>query len=138
MEVRAGFLIDLKEGGYKKGKSLKIQCLFLSDAEELCRAAPAAPHLVFDDLSQSQVEIHLTFAKELQVAAAAAGLSLALDPVGQLQLDQARLEAHGSHGRSGGRHLDPLGAEREKNPLKIHPKLRAASPPPDTRVHCVP
>lgn len=69
---------------------------------------------MFHNLSESQVEIHLTFAKELQVTAAAARLSLALYPIGQLQLDEARLKAHGSHGWSGGRHLDPLGAEREK------------------------
>lgn len=54
-------------------------------------------YLVLDNLPESQVEIHLTFAEQLQVTAAAAGLSLALDPVGQLQLDKARLKAHGSH-----------------------------------------
>lgn len=75
----------------------------------LCWESKSQPHLVLDDLPESQVEIHLTFAEELQVAAAAAGLSLALNPVGQLQFDEARLKAHSSHGRSGGRHLYPLG-----------------------------
>lgn len=81
---------------------------------------------MFDNLSESQVEIHLAFAKELQVTAAAARLSLALYPVGQLQLDEARLKAHGSHGRRGGRHLDPLGAERE-NKTEEKPKLFKSS-----------
>lgn len=39
-------------------------------------------YLVLDDLSKSQVEIHLTFAKQFKVTAAAAGLSFTLDPVG--------------------------------------------------------
>ena len=52
---------------------------------------------MLDDLSKSQVEIHLAFAKQFEVTAAATRLSLALDPVGQLQLDQARLKAHSSH-----------------------------------------
>lgn len=62
---------------------------------------------MLDDLPESQVEVHLAFAEQLQVTAAAR-LGLALDPVGQLQLDEARLKANGSHRRSGGRHLDAL------------------------------
>lgn len=54
-------------------------------------------YLVFDDLPKSQVEIHLTFAKKLEVAAAATRLSLALNSVGQLQLYQACLKAYCSH-----------------------------------------
>ena len=69
---------------------------------------------MLDDLSEGQVEVNLTFAEKLEVAAAAAGLSLALDPVGELQLNQARLKAHGSHGRGGGRHLDPLSTHRRQ------------------------
>lgn len=67
------------------------------------------------------MEIYLTFAEQLEVAAAAAGLSLALDPVGELQLDEARLKAHSLHGRSGGGHLDSLrsGANRLLLPLFI-------------------
>ena len=60
------------------------------------------------DLPQGQVEVHLALPEQLEVAAAPAGLGLALDPVGQLQLDQARLEAHGPHGGGGGGHLDTL------------------------------
>jgi len=59
-------------------------------------------------LPQGEVEVHLTFPKQLEVATAAARLGLALDPVGQLQLNQARLEAHSSHGGSGRGHLDAL------------------------------
>lgn len=65
-------------------------------------------YLVLDDLPKSQVEIHLTFAEQLKVTAAASRLSLALDPVGQLQLNEARLKAHSSHRGSGGCHLDSL------------------------------
>lgn len=72
------------------------------------RPRKPAAYLMLDDLSERQVQVDLTFAEEFEVAAAASGLSLALDPVGQLQLYQARFEAHGPHGRSGGRHLDPL------------------------------
>lgn len=63
---------------------------------------------MFDDLPEGEVEIHLTFAKELEVAAAATRLSLALNPVGELQLNQARLEAYRPHRWGGGRHLDAL------------------------------
>lgn len=65
-------------------------------------------YLVFDDLPKSQVEIHLTFAKELEVAAAATRLRLALNSVGQLQLYQARLKAYSPHRWGGGCHLDSL------------------------------
>lgn len=65
-------------------------------------------YLVLDYLSEGQVEIDLTFAEQFKVAAAASWLSLALDPVGKLQLYQARLKAHGPHGGGGGCHLDAL------------------------------
>lgn len=65
-------------------------------------------YLVFDNLPKSQVEIHLTFAKELEVAAAATRLCLALNSVGQLQLYQARLKAYSPHRWGGGCHLDSL------------------------------
>lgn len=63
---------------------------------------------MLDNLSERQVQIYLTFAEQFEVAAAAAGLRFALDPVGQLQLDQARLETHSSHGGSSCCHLDSL------------------------------
>lgn len=65
-------------------------------------------YLVFDNLAKSQVEIHLTFAKELEVATAATRLSLALNSVGQLQLYQACLKAYSPHWWGGGCHLDSL------------------------------
>lgn len=79
-----------------------------NDRKLLSHSCVAELYLVLDDLPESQVEIHLTFAEQLKVAAAASGLSLALDPVGQLQLNEARLEAHSSHRGSGGCHLDSL------------------------------
>lgn len=54
-------------------------------------------YLMLDDLSEGQVEVNLTFPEELQVTAAAAWLSLALDSVGQLQLNQASFEAYSPH-----------------------------------------
>lgn len=65
-------------------------------------------YLMFDYLSQGEVQVHLALSEQFEVAAAATRLGLALDPVGQLQLDQACLEAHRPHGRSGGCHLNPL------------------------------
>lgn len=52
---------------------------------------------MLDDLSEGQIEVNLTFTEQLQVAAAAARLRLALDSVGQLQLNEARFEAHSPH-----------------------------------------
>ena len=77
-------------------------CIHLFDQ---CKAVL---YLVLHYLSEGQVEVYLTFAEQFQVTAAATGLSLALDPVGQLQLNQACLKAHGSHGWSGCCHLDSL------------------------------
>lgn len=82
---------------------------FNGGAEMLSTVFSIFLYLVFDDLPKSQVEIHLTFAKELEVAAAATRLSLALNSVGQLQLYQACLKAYSPHWWGGGCHLDSLG-----------------------------
>ncbi len=64
-------------------------------------------YLMFDYLPQSQIEIHMTFPKELQVVTSC-GRSLTLNPIGQFKLNPARLKAHRPHWRSGGCHLNPL------------------------------
>lgn len=74
---------------------------------------------MFDDLPQSQVEIHLTFPKKLQVVTSC-GSSLALNPIGQFKLNPARFKAYRPHWRSGGRHLNPL---QKRNKFKKSAEL---------------
>lgn len=62
---------------------------------------------MFDNLSQGQIQIHLAFTEQFQVAAAS-WRGFGLEPVGKFQFDQPSFEPHSSHWRGRGCDLDAL------------------------------